>query len=240
MKKINTLKKNYEFSNVIKRGNYHVKKQIIVYITKNNKNKNIIGIAISTKLCNAVNRNKIKRIIRGEITMEDFKESIKVDGVDANKALESSKEKLNQKVLELIEFIRNETKRIDPKLDPVNVFLNGNCGNLANMLMEKFPSLAQPYVIYYEKYPYHVVTKIGEKFYDITGETDIKKYNEYLNEHNRNPFDEEDFEIKEASYYDVRRQSDKYGYDENFGQSRIADQMEKLHEVVKNVNVQEK
>ncbi|MFR7665770.1 MAG: ribonuclease P protein component [Clostridia bacterium] len=64
MKKINTLKKNYEFSNVIKRGNYHVKKQIIVYITKNNKNKNIIGIAISTKLCNAVNRNKIKRIIR--------------------------------------------------------------------------------------------------------------------------------------------------------------------------------
>ena len=59
MKKINTLKKNYEFSNVIKRGNYHVKKQIIVYITKNNNNKNIIGIA-----CNAVNRNKIKRIIR--------------------------------------------------------------------------------------------------------------------------------------------------------------------------------
>ena len=46
MKKINTLKKNYEFSNVIKRGNYHVKKQIIVYITKNNENKNIIGIAI--------------------------------------------------------------------------------------------------------------------------------------------------------------------------------------------------
>ena len=42
MKKINTLKKNYEFSNVIKRGNYHVKKQIIVYITKNNKNKKYI------------------------------------------------------------------------------------------------------------------------------------------------------------------------------------------------------
>ena len=172
--------------------------------------------------------------------MEDFKESIKVDDVDENKALESSKGKLNKKVLELIEFIKAETKRIDSKLDPVDVFVNGNCGNLATMLSEKFPNLAKPYIIYYEKYPYHVVTKIGEKFYDITGETDIKKYNEYLNEHNRNPFDEEDFEIKEASYYDVRRQSEKYGYDENFGQSRIADQMEKLHEVVKNVNVQEK
>ena len=65
--------------------------------------------------------------------MEDFKESIKVDDVDENKALESSKGKLNKKVLELIEFIKAETKRIDPKLDPVNVFLNGNCGNLANM-----------------------------------------------------------------------------------------------------------
>ena len=68
MKKINTLKKNYEFSNVIKRGNYHVKKQIIVYITKNNKNKNIIGIAISTKLCNAVNINK-REDVSGNITL---------------------------------------------------------------------------------------------------------------------------------------------------------------------------
>lgn len=31
--------------------------------------------------------------------MEDFKESIKVDDVDENKALESSKGKLNKKVL---------------------------------------------------------------------------------------------------------------------------------------------
>ena len=64
MKKINTLKKNYEYSNVIKKGKYYVRKQIIVYITKNNSKKNIIGIAISTKLCNAVKRNKLKRIIR--------------------------------------------------------------------------------------------------------------------------------------------------------------------------------
>lgn len=165
--------------------------------------------------------------------MEDFKESIKVD-VDANKAMELSKEKLNHKVLELIEFIKEETKRIDPKLDPVDVFLNGNCGNLATMLTEKFPNLAQPYVILYEKYPYHVITKIGEKFYDITGETDIEKYNKYLNEHNRYSFKKEDFAMKEASYYDVRRQSDKYAYDENFEQSRIAEQMEKLNEAVKN------
>lgn len=64
MKKIDTLKKNYEFKNVITKGQYFVKKQIIVYVTPNNKNKNFIGIAISTKLCNAVKRNHVKRKIR--------------------------------------------------------------------------------------------------------------------------------------------------------------------------------
>ena len=59
-----TLKKNYEFKNVLNKGNFYVEKQIIVYITKNNKKKNYIGIAINAKLCNAVKRNRIKRLIR--------------------------------------------------------------------------------------------------------------------------------------------------------------------------------
>ncbi|MGN1327748.1 MAG: ribonuclease P protein component [Clostridia bacterium] len=64
MKKVYTLKKNYEFKNVLKKGKYYVKKHVIAYINKNNKNKNVIGIAVNTKLCNAVKRNHIKRIIR--------------------------------------------------------------------------------------------------------------------------------------------------------------------------------
>ena len=71
MKKINTLKKNYEFRNVIKKGQFFVRKHIIIYLTKNNKNKNIIGIAINTKLCNAVGRNKIKRLIRESFYREE-------------------------------------------------------------------------------------------------------------------------------------------------------------------------
>lgn len=64
MRKIKTLKKNYEFKNVLNKGKYFVKKQIIVYITKNNKEANYIGIAINTKLCGAVQRNRLKRLIR--------------------------------------------------------------------------------------------------------------------------------------------------------------------------------
>lgn len=64
MKKIETLKKNYEFRNVITKGKYFVRKQIIIHILPNQLTTNYIGIAINTKLCSAVLRNKIKRKIK--------------------------------------------------------------------------------------------------------------------------------------------------------------------------------
>lgn len=64
MKKIKTLKKNYEFKNVLNKGKFYLGKQIIIYISKNKINENRIGIAISTKLCKATKRNRLKRLIR--------------------------------------------------------------------------------------------------------------------------------------------------------------------------------
>ena len=64
MRKIKTLKKNYEFQNVLSKGKFYIGKQITIYISKNKLNENRIGIAISTKVCNAVKRNRIKRLIR--------------------------------------------------------------------------------------------------------------------------------------------------------------------------------
>ena len=64
MKKIKTLKKNYEFQNVLSKGKFYIGKQITIYITKNRLDTNVIGIAVSTKTCNAVKRNRIKRLIR--------------------------------------------------------------------------------------------------------------------------------------------------------------------------------
>jgi len=64
MRKIETLKKNYEFKYVLSKGTYYRGKYLTIYIKENKKNKNVIGIAVNTKLGKAVKRNHAKRLIR--------------------------------------------------------------------------------------------------------------------------------------------------------------------------------
>ena len=64
MRKKKTLKKNYEFKNVLTKDKMYAGEQILIYISPNKLNENFIGIAISSKLCNAVKRNAIKRKIK--------------------------------------------------------------------------------------------------------------------------------------------------------------------------------
>ncbi|MBQ3414178.1 MAG: ribonuclease P protein component [Clostridia bacterium] len=64
MKKTKMLKKNFEFRKVLSKGKYYSGDNIEVFILKNNKSLNFIGLAISTKTGKAYIRNKIKRLIR--------------------------------------------------------------------------------------------------------------------------------------------------------------------------------
>ena len=64
MKKTIKLKKNYEFNYILKKGNYFGGEVIECFHKKNNKKENGLGIAISSKIAGAVERNKIKRRIR--------------------------------------------------------------------------------------------------------------------------------------------------------------------------------
>lgn len=64
MKRIKTLKKNYEFKYVLSKGDFYCEKLLTGYIKSNTKNENVIGIAVSSKYGKAVKRNKVKRLIR--------------------------------------------------------------------------------------------------------------------------------------------------------------------------------
>lgn len=68
MKKTTMLKKNYEFRTVLTRGKCFKEKEIEIFVLKNNKKRNFLGIAIGTKNGKAFQRNRAKRIIRESYT----------------------------------------------------------------------------------------------------------------------------------------------------------------------------
>ena len=64
MKKTTMLKKNYEFKTVLTKGKCFKEKEIEIFVIRNNKKRNFLGIAIGTKNGKAFQRNRAKRIIR--------------------------------------------------------------------------------------------------------------------------------------------------------------------------------
>lgn len=62
--KTKMLKKNYEFQRVFAKKNYYSEKYIEMFVMDNKQNENYLGIAVSKKIANSVQRNNIKRLIR--------------------------------------------------------------------------------------------------------------------------------------------------------------------------------
>jgi len=107
-------------------------------------------------------------------------------------------EKIYEEVEEFLKTIEKAMEYMD--LDAQDVFLNGDCGNLYKMFAKRFGKLAKPFVISYKGKPYHMLTGIGEKIYDIRGETGLEDYVEYFIESEKDPtLRKEDFDIKQIS-----------------------------------------
>ena len=64
MKYTETLKKNHQFRRLYDRGKSAVTPYLVVYTRKNQLRKNRVGFTVSTKLGNAVTRNRVRRRLR--------------------------------------------------------------------------------------------------------------------------------------------------------------------------------
>lgn len=65
MKNTESLKKNYEFARVYKKGKYYKSENLTLYVLKNNRKIKRIGITVSKKAYGrSVDRNRIRRLVR--------------------------------------------------------------------------------------------------------------------------------------------------------------------------------
>lgn len=59
-----SLKKNSDFKNVYEKGKSYANKYLVMYVLKNELNKNRVGISVSKKVGNSVVRHRVTRLIR--------------------------------------------------------------------------------------------------------------------------------------------------------------------------------
>lgn len=64
MKYSESLKKNRDFQIVYKNGTSQANRYLVMYVLKNQYNKNRLGISVSKKVGNSVVRHRITRLIR--------------------------------------------------------------------------------------------------------------------------------------------------------------------------------
>ena len=64
MKAAVTVKENYEFRRIYRKGMYVVTSQMVLYWQKNRQGQSRLGITVSTKLGHAVVRNRVRRRFR--------------------------------------------------------------------------------------------------------------------------------------------------------------------------------
>ncbi len=80
MKHTESLKKNYEFRTVYKKGRSFANKYLVVYRYKNHLSHNRLGISVSKKVGNSVVRSRVTRLIRESYRLKE--ENIDSSGWD--------------------------------------------------------------------------------------------------------------------------------------------------------------
>ena len=98
-----SLKKNYDFQCVYKKGKSYANKYLVMYVLENNTEKNRLGISVSKKVGNSVVRHKITRLIRESYRLHEniFNSGLDIVVIARNSASSVSYLKIESALLHL-------------------------------------------------------------------------------------------------------------------------------------------
>ena len=103
MKFSESLKKNSDFQNVYKNGKSYANKYLVMYVLKNELNRNRIGISVSKKVGNSVIRHHITRLIRESYRLQEdvFNSSLDIVVIARSNAREVGYKEIESALLHL-------------------------------------------------------------------------------------------------------------------------------------------
>ena len=98
-----SLKKNYDFQQVYRKGKSFANKYLVMYVLENNMDKNRLGISVSKKVGNSVVRHRITRLIRESYRLHEniFNSGLDIVVVARNNAGTASYAEIESALLHL-------------------------------------------------------------------------------------------------------------------------------------------
>ena len=98
-----SLKSSFDFQHVYKNGKSYANKYLVMYVLKNSRDKNRLGISVSKKVGNSVVRHKVTRLIRESYRLHEniFNSGLDIVVIARNSASEISYEETESALLHL-------------------------------------------------------------------------------------------------------------------------------------------
>ncbi len=103
MKYSESLKKNSDFQNVYKKGKSYANRYLVMYVLKNDTERNRLGISVSKKVGNSVIRHHVTRLIRESYRLQEdmFNSGLDIVVIARNTAKDISYHEVESALLHL-------------------------------------------------------------------------------------------------------------------------------------------
>ncbi len=106
MKFTDSLRKNHDFQSVFKSGKSYANKLFVMYVSKNQLERNRIGISVSKKVGNSVVRHHVKRLVKESYRLHEemFNSGLDIVVIGRNSAAGATYQETEKALLHLMKL----------------------------------------------------------------------------------------------------------------------------------------